>query len=75
MNTADRVRCCGGRMVRVVVEGGGDGGRMRVTVELEVELEVEVERGRRRVSKHFRYWWEMHMDKLVEGFHSFFARK
>lgn len=46
MNTEDRVRCCGGRMVRVVVEGGGDGGRMRVTV----EMEVEVERGRSDLS-------------------------
>ena len=46
MSTEDRVRCGGRGMVRMVVEGGGDGGGMRMTLETEVE-------GRRRERKHF----------------------
>lgn len=46
MSTEDRVRCSGRGMVRMVVEAGGDTGRMRVTVETKVDV------GRRRARKH-----------------------
>ena len=49
MSTEDRVRCGGRGMVRMVVEGGGDGGGMRVTVDMKVEG------GRRMARKHFTF--------------------